>query len=175
MVMEFVAAPPWSESQLLSNAGIDALGSVLRRVHDLACPGLPQVDVALVAQDYCNAIAQCLPGSAAKAAAELAAIQRDTREIASLSQRAVLNHGDLMASNLLGDPPMLVDWEYAQRTDPTWDVACLLAYYPSLESRLDRLLAACELATRDDRQILSLQQRQFTRLNCLWQKLQVRN
>jgi thiamine kinase-like enzyme len=91
----------------------------------------------------------------------------------------VLNHGDLMAANLVGHgagmQPLLVDWEYAQRTDPTWDVACLLVYYPGIESRLESLLAALGLDSARDRQILSLQRRLFDGLNHLWQRAQAGN
>jgi hypothetical protein len=74
-----------------------------------------------------------------------------------------------------GQQPLLVDWEYAQRADPTWDVACLLTYYPSLEPRLKPLLAALGLASARDRQILSLQRRLFEALNRLWQHSQPGN
>ncbi len=54
----------------------------------------------------------------------------------------MLNHGDLMVSNMLGDAPQLVDWSTAQVADPTWDMACLLAYYPGMGRYMPRLLAA---------------------------------
>lgn len=169
LVMEFVAMPPWTEEQLLSTAGIDALGAVLRRLHCLACPPtLPRIDVGGIARGYLEA----LPASARaheEASSRLAAIEHDMRELARLSDRAVLNHGDLTASNLLGPGPLLVDWEYAQLADPTWDVACLLDYYPRLGTQLDRLLAACGLSTERDRRILLQQRRLFSGLNRLWQ------
>ena len=71
---------------------------------------------------------------------------------------------------MVGPLPVLVDWEYAQWTDPTWDVACLVEYYPELQPRLDALLGACGLDSPSDRQVLSLQQRLFRQLNGLWQR-----
>jgi aminoglycoside phosphotransferase (APT) family kinase protein len=179
LVMDFVVAPLWSPAQLLSDSGLAALGGALRRLHALDCQQLPRLDAVSVARGYQAQILAQQPARSADAAVELAAIEAISRELAGLSDRAVLNHGDLMATNLLGpvtgSQPLLVDWEYAQRTDPTWDVACLLTYYPSLESRLEPLLAALGLASAEDRQILSLQRRLFEALNRLWQHSQPGN
>jgi aminoglycoside phosphotransferase (APT) family kinase protein len=173
LVMDFVDEPAWSEGRLLSDPGIDAVGELLQRLHALPSDALPRVDMAAIAQGYLQQIAKH-PHDLAGATAEVLAVERAERDLHRLSDRAVLNHGDLMAANLIGPGagsgagPVLVDWEYAQRTDPTWDVACLLAYYPDLETRLDRLLHASCLPTADDRQILSLQRRLFVGLNRLW-------
>jgi len=174
LVMEYVDAPVWGEAQLLSDPGIIRLGVELSRLHSLDCPeGLPHVDVAGIARGYLSRIEAGAPEHAREAEAQCAAIEVESREMDGLSGQAVLNHGDLMAANLLGPgpgaPPLLVDWEYAQRTHPTWDIACLLAYYPVLEQRLDHLLGATGLSSVHDRQILSLQRRLFTRLNRLWE------
>ena len=166
MLIEFVDAPVWSNEQLLSEAGIDALGSLLRRLHALEGSDLPRMEVQGIACGYHEVIRVRHPERAAEAEVELEALDSESRE-AGPGGLAVLNHGDLMASNLVG--PFLVDWEYAQCTHPTWDVACLLAYYPALQHRLERLLEACGLTRPEDRQILLLHQRQFRRLNRLWQ------
>jgi thiamine kinase len=43
-------------------------------------------------------------------------------------------HGDLWQGNVLqGTALWLLDWEYAQVSDPLMDVACVLAYYPGTE------------------------------------------
>ena len=173
LVMVFVDAPPWSEERLLSDPGVDAVGELLQRLHALPAEALPRVDVAAIAQGYLQQISKH-PHDLAGATAGVLAVERAARDLHRLSDRAVLNHGDLMAANLIGPGtdsgagPMLVDWEYAQRADPTWDVACLLAYYPGLETRLDRLMHASCLPTADDRQILSLQRRLFVGLDRLW-------
>jgi aminoglycoside phosphotransferase (APT) family kinase protein len=180
LVMDYVDAPAWSEQQLLSDAGIDVVGAALRRLHALECPAtLPRMDICGIAHGYLERIAKFGPEHAERAAIECAAIERVSRDLEGLSERSVLNHGDLMAANLLGPgpvvPPVLVDWEYAQRADPTWDLACLLAYYPALEQRRDRLLGAAGLAGAQDRQILSLQLRLFSRFNRLWQHAEAGN
>lgn len=177
LIMDFVDSPPWSEAKLLSDAGIDALGGLLRRLHALPCAGLPRMDVPGIARGYFAAIGDSR-NPADKVEVALAALERDSQALAGLSGRAVLNHGDLMAANVLdraAQGPTLVDWEYAQCADPTWDVACLLAYYPGLESRLDRLLAACGLSSAEDRRILSLQRCLFEGLDRLWQQAEAGN
>jgi len=180
LVMEFVDAPVWDEAQLLSDAGVDVLGAALTRLHDIDCPStLPRVDAPGIARGYLGRIAGSAPEHLRRAEAQCAAIEFESRDLEGLDGRAVLNHGDLMAANLLGpgpqSPPLLVDWEYSQRAHPTWDLACLLAYYPMLEQRLDRLLGATGLSSARDRQILSLQRRLFMRLNGLWQHAEAGN
>lgn len=173
LLMEYVAAPTWTEARLLSDTGIDLLGDVLQRVHALNCEALPRMDVAGIAREHLALIRKstAMTDSGDRL---LAAIEQDSRELAGFSSRAVLNHGDLMAANLIGPAgaaaPLLLDWEYAQRTDPTWDVACLLEYYPDLGQKADRLLRSCGLAMGEDQHILSLTRRLFAGLNRLWQQ-----
>lgn len=174
LVMEHVDAPAWSREQLLSDAGVDVVGEVLCRLHALECPAtLPKIDMRGIAHGYLERSRLSDPANVAAVATECAAIEREACELEGLAGRFALNHGDLMAANLLGPgpgrSPKLVDWEYAQLADPTWDVACLLAYYPELEQRQDRLLGAAGLLTAGDRQILLLQRRLFRRFNRLWQ------
>jgi thiamine kinase-like enzyme len=63
---------------------------------------------------------------------------------------------------------VLIDWEYAQVADPTYDVACLLVYYPRVESHLEVLLGAAGLDSIADRAALTLQRELFGCLNRLW-------
>jgi aminoglycoside phosphotransferase (APT) family kinase protein len=170
LLMEFVPAETWTESLLFTAAGIDALGAQLQRLQALALPEkLPFIDAPGIARGYLRTIAARDAALAGGLVQELRAVEADSRELESMVDRATLNHGDLQAANMLGPGPVLVDWEYAQRCHPTYDVACLLAYYPALEAQRERLLAACGLNSQGDRRILSLQQRLFRRLNRLWQ------
>lgn len=170
LLMEYIPENPWTDSQLITAAGIEALGAQLRRLHALPLPpDLPPIDAPQIARDYLRLIAARDPGLAAGLVAELRGVEQGARELAVASDRTALNHGDLQAANLLGPRPLLVDWEYAQRVHPTYDVACLLSYYPALQPQQQSLLEACGLDSAGDRQILSLQQRLFSRLNRLWQ------
>jgi thiamine kinase-like enzyme len=89
-------------------------------------------------------------------------------DIAALGGRTVLNHGDLATANLLGPLPVLVDWEYAQRADPVYDIACLLSYYPALDREVDRLLDAAGLDDARSRASLVLHRQLFEVFNALW-------
>ncbi len=147
LVMEFIHMPMWTPEQLQSERGAARLGAQLARLHALGLPpGLPVVDVSAMARNY---FARLATVNAAEAI-ELAPLQQRVdalgSRLAAFGAPPVLNHGDLMASNMLGDAPVLVDWEYAQGADATWDVACLLTYYPGMARFMPTLLAAAGLA-----------------------------
>jgi len=171
LLMEHIAAEPWSAAWLQFPQGLAALGSRLQQLHALQQPpGVSRVDPMEIAQGYCGLILRRNPSRSRDVAAELREVEQTLGALGATTRRIALTHGDLQAANLVGPLPMLVDWEYAQWTDPTWDVACLVDYYPELEPRLDELLGACGLDSTSDRQILSLQQRLFGLLNRLWQQ-----
>ena len=101
LIMELLRGPAWSDTRLLSDAGIDVLGNALQQLHSLDCGSLPRVDAAGIALGYLEAIIRNraeLDG----VSAQVEDIERDSRELQRLSDRAVLNHGDLMAANILG-------------------------------------------------------------------------
>jgi thiamine kinase len=170
LLMEYVSAQPWSEARLFTAAGIEALGGQLRQLHAVPLPDeMSRIDAVQIAHGYLRLIAARDPALADASSSELRGVEDEAGRLAAATDRTTLNHGDLQAANLLGPQPLLVDWEYAQRAHPTYDVACLLSYYPALLPQQERLLAACGLDSPGDRQILSLQQRLFARLNRLWQ------
>ena len=71
--------------------------------------------------------------------------------VASTSARTCIIHGDLAPGNLReGARLWLLDWEYAQRARPGYDVACVLAYYPMARPHQARLLAAAGLEAHVD-------------------------
>ncbi len=108
---------------------------------------MPAVDVPAMAHDY-------LARLAAVDAAEAA-------DLAPLGERVAALSARLAAICIAARPqprrpdgqqpagrrqPLLVDWEYAQVTEPTWDLACLLTYYPDMARFMTRLLAGAGLA-----------------------------
>src|SRR5690606_26752951 len=107
----------------------------LAALHAIARPAeVPLADASAMARGY---VARLERRDAAAGAAMQPLVQRVDeigQEMAGLDEKPVLVHGDLMASNLIGPKPQLVDWEYAQAADSSWDWACLLSYYPALES-----------------------------------------
>ncbi len=169
ILMEFVDAPPWTEAGLQDDGALERLGRRLAILHSLAVPAeVAAAEPPAMAEGYL-AVARNRDAAAAAMLEPLAdEVRRMTEDLAAGAQRSVLVHGDLMASNLLGPLPVLVDWEYAQIADPAWDVACLLSYYPFLESRLDRLLGGAGLDDAETRARILLQGRRFVLLNRLW-------
>jgi thiamine kinase-like enzyme len=166
--MDYIDAPPWRDEELYSPGGIQRLGGQLARLHALAVPDtVPTADALGMARGYLARLAARDAAAAATREPMLERLQVLSTELEVLGQRRVLVHGDLMVSNLLGPQPQLVDWEYAQAADPTWDCACLLSYYPFLQSRLALLLASAGLDVADGPR-LALQQERFVLLNRLW-------
>jgi aminoglycoside phosphotransferase (APT) family kinase protein len=167
LVMEFVAGPAWQPADLLCERGARLLGLRLAALHDCEPPeSFAAVDYAAIAEGQLQQIARCRANELPAARA----LARRVDEIANSGAgkvRAIV-HGDLQASNLVGAAPQLIDWEYAQIADPTYDIACLLDYYPPLDAWLETLLGAAGLAAAADRERLSTQRQLFSALNRLW-------
>jgi aminoglycoside phosphotransferase (APT) family kinase protein len=172
LLMDYIDAPVWTGEQLQSEAGADALARQLARLHELPVPAdLPAVDVPAMARDYLARLAAVDAAAAAELAPLAERVASLSARLSAFALRPVLNHGDLMASNMLGRQPLLVDWEYAQATDPTWDLACLLTYYPGMSRFMARLLAGTGLAGTAAAGGLELQRERFELLNRLWERL----
>jgi thiamine kinase len=170
LLMEFINADLWTQAQLLSSEGVERLGSRLAHLHGLAAPaGLPALDAPAIAAGYLQQLRHADARMAESHQPLLARIQKLSQAIEGLAGRAVLNHGDLQLANMLGREPMLIDWEYAQVVDPTYDIACLLTYYPRLESQLEHLMDAAGLSNLADQAVLALQRERFACLNQLWE------
>jgi aminoglycoside phosphotransferase (APT) family kinase protein len=172
LVMEFIDAPPWSPQRLQSEAGVDAVSAQLARLHALAVSAdLPVVDVPAMARDYMARLTAVDAVQAVELAPLAQRIAALSARLSDVGLRTVLNHGDLMASNMLGEAPLLVDWEYAQVADPTWDLACLLTYYPGISRFMARLLAGAGLTGSAALTGLELQRERFELLNRLWERV----
>jgi aminoglycoside phosphotransferase (APT) family kinase protein len=171
LLMEYIDAPVWDEARLCSAAGAARLAAQLARLHSLPVPADWQpVDAVAMADDYLRELAVVAPDRAAGLAPVRARILELGATIRAAGLPCVLNHGDLSASNLLGETPLLVDWEYAQVADPGWDLACLLTYYPEISRHLPALLAGTKLdATAGG--VLDLQRQRFALLNRLWEQV----
>jgi thiamine kinase len=169
MLTRYLPDPSWVESYLQTDLGIDALGSILVQLHQRAVPvDWPAMDATQIALNYAG---QLRAGKFATDSSKdidplLTRIRQLSAEIAQGTDRRCLNHGDLVVSNMLG--PWLIDWEFAQVAHPTYDIACLLVYYPQLEAQKSRLLAATALDSPHDHALLTLQCECFAGLNQLW-------
>jgi thiamine kinase len=169
LLMEFIDAPLWTEQQLFTG-GVDRLGERLAQLHSLTVPvTLPVSDIPRIAAGYLQQLRESDPGKAQSLGPLLNRVEQLSLALEGLADKPVLNHGDLQLGNILGPLPFLIDWEYAQIVDPTYDIACLLAYYPALEPQLDRLLGSAGLSNLADQAALSLQRERFACLNRLWE------
>jgi aminoglycoside phosphotransferase (APT) family kinase protein len=172
MLMDYLDAPPWHTADLHEPARLEALGLRLAQLHEMSPPGVGSLAVMPIVDGQAALILARDPAAAAQVAALQDRARALTARIADFSVRTVLNHGDLAASNFLGPQPMMVDWEYAQRADPVYDLACLLSYYPTLEPQLDRLLGASGLADAASRERLGVYRALFEVFNVLWREAQ---
>lgn len=172
ILMDYIEAPAWTDSTLLSGEGLMRLGDRLARLHSLPVPAeLSLFDAEQIAREYLQQVHDQHPEMMDSCQPLLARIQELSRALEGMGLPAVINHGDLQASNMLGAAPVLIDWEYAQRVDPTYDIACLLTYYPALESRLPQLLDCADLRYPALEEALTLQRERFACLDRLWREV----
>ena len=172
VLMEYVEGAMWTRQALADPARLEALGARLALLHGLSPPAVAALDVDAIVQGQLAQIR-------ARGGVDGPALARLAASAAALSARigaagvpSVLNHGDLSVANLLGPRPMLVDWEYAQRADPVYDLACLVAYYPELAGQQDRLLGAADLGGAAARERLETHVALFAVFNTLWRLAQ---
>jgi thiamine kinase len=140
LVMEFVPGRLWDGADYENVDALRRLGERLYALHQLPPPAIGAFDPWRVAQAYVQQIDAVHSG----------ALQRPLRRLQALSAELrgggapmTVVHGDLWQGNVLqGSRLWLLDWEYAQLSDPLMDVACVLAYYPAAERNRVELAAA---------------------------------
>lgn len=168
LVMPYVDARLWQASDLREVSAVEKLGRRLGELHDnAAIAGCAPLDATHLAGLQRDAILARGSGPSTEVNSLVESV-RQYEAVLAAGGRAVLNHGDLQVSNLLGSPPRFIDWEYAQVADPTYDMACLLTYYPELDARRALLLAAAGLSREAGSTRLEAQLRLFAALNRLW-------
>jgi thiamine kinase len=140
LVMEFLAGRLWDIADYGNVDALRRLGERLYALHRLPAPAIETFDPWRVAQAYVRQI----DGAQADALERpLQRLQLRCAELRSGCAAMTVVHGDLWQGNLLqGSRLWLLDWEYAQLSDPLMDVACVLAYYPAAERYRAELAAA---------------------------------
>jgi len=149
LISEYQDGRLWCERDYEDVTALQRLGERLQALHQLPVPDMAPFDPWSVAQDYVRKINLASRGGlAAQPLAEpLARLRRSCELLGENPSAAAIVHGDLAHSNLLeGTRLWLLDWEYAQRSDPLMDVACVLAYYPGARAHVAELAAACGLS-----------------------------
>jgi aminoglycoside phosphotransferase (APT) family kinase protein len=145
-VCEYLEGCSWSELDFLQPPQLRRLGERLAQLHALDVPaGILPFDPVGCARQYLKAMSD--RAAAAPRTVELVGqIDAAARRVADGTVELSIVHGDLAHANVLdGTRLWLLDWEYAQRADPLYDVACALAYYPQAQPQAAELLAAAGL------------------------------
>jgi thiamine kinase len=143
LIMQFQDGRVWREQDFDDVSALWRLGERLQLVHALAAPAIEPFDPWSVAQGYLRQI------TATPAAGPLARLERCCAGLIRQPFGACIAHGDLAQSNLLeGSRLWLLDWEYAQLSDPLMDIACVLAYYPVAVRHRAELAAAAGLGAQ---------------------------
>ena len=125
LVMQAVPGEPWSAAQV--RARIPQLAKRVRALHSLAIP------VELAAFDLVEGVMALITraGSSTPEGLDLERLHARTLELSvhlRPAQQTVFCHNDLHHLNMLGEQPLMVDWEYAARGDPRMDLAGLATY-----------------------------------------------
>jgi thiamine kinase-like enzyme len=148
LVTRYYPGRTWQASDYDNVSRLRRLGERLAILHRQPAPPIARFDPLAVGLSYVRRL------DAQRAAATGPVIQRLTRlctELLSSDVSPSVVHGDLWEGNLLEDstpdsPLWLLDWEYAQVTEPLMDIAGLLAYYPIAQRHQTELMAAADMA-----------------------------
>jgi aminoglycoside phosphotransferase (APT) family kinase protein len=145
LVTEYQSGRTWRPDDYREVAALRRLGERLAMLHSLPAPAMAPFDPLQVGEAYARLVA---PGRIAPVAAVMQRLATLCKCLNDRSGPACVVHGDLWEGNLLeGARLWLLDWEYAQVTDPLMDVAGLLAYYPEAARHSEDLMAAAGIAT----------------------------
>jgi aminoglycoside phosphotransferase (APT) family kinase protein len=173
ILMDYVDGGMWTPPRLEAPEGLRSLGACLQRLHAITPPaGFAAFDPVSIAMGYARDIVARDPAAAGEVDTLVARTQQLAVDCAAVAATPVTTHGDVVASNVIGPIPMLVDWEYAQLADPVHDLACLSIYYPDLRRRGEELLDAAGISDGDRVVRLRLHMELFDGLNRLWQQAQ---
>lgn len=147
LVTEFLPGAMWSPESFADAARLAQLGERLGRLHALPVPPVAPFDPLTLAQTYIAAATRRARPTwfATRAACDhvLGELAAAVQQVRAGGRRPAIVHGDLIHTNLLQDERLwLLDFEYAQVTDPLYDVGCVLAYYPVARPHAAALLAA---------------------------------
>jgi aminoglycoside phosphotransferase (APT) family kinase protein len=149
LVTEFVAGRVWEARDMAEPPALRTLGERLRVLHELPAPPASGFDPEALLRRHAERITAEDPaeGAALGPWLERAGAILEARRAAG--RGPCLVHNDLHHANLLsaGSVLYLLDWEYAAVTEPLFDLACLLAYYPQAAAHTELLLDAAGLAT----------------------------
>ncbi|HXL97406.1 MAG TPA: phosphotransferase [Steroidobacteraceae bacterium] len=166
LIMEFLEGRLWGSSDYDDIGALRRLGERLYALHRLPAPAIEAFDPWQVAQAYVRQSAAARQGAFERPLQRLEALCAQLR---SGDAAMSVVHGDLWQGNLLqAERLWLLDWEYAQLSDPLMDVACVLAYYPTAERYRSEFAAAAGFDAHALGQALSARVYIYRALAWLW-------
>lgn len=140
MITRYQPGCTWDAADYADVRSLQRLGERLYALHRLPVPALATFEPLAVGESYVLRIEPALLGETKPVIRRLAQL---SRELAQAAAQPVVVHGDLWEGNLLdGYRLWLLDWEYAQVTEPLMEIAGLLAYYPVAHRHQTELMAA---------------------------------
>jgi thiamine kinase len=157
-VTEYIAARTWQTGDYADVRQLTRLGETLAQLHSIKAPGsVAPFAPHRLAREYAE-VGRALAGATgaaatlgtvaarsatSHAAALCEAIEQAESRLTDWQAPPCVVHGDPTAGNVLDNQRLwLIDWEYAQRTEPIFDVAAVLVYYPAALTHRNELLAA---------------------------------
>lgn len=168
LVTQFIEGVTWRTADVAREANLQRVAGRLRCLHELPVPeGVRNVDY----QRQARHLAASLPTPDSTAAATLHAYAAAAfGRIGARRFSRTLCHNDLHHLNLLDDGVRLwlLDWEYAGRGDPLFDVAGFLALHQLGPGPTEAFLDAYGWSHADDRACLADALWLFDYLQWLW-------
>lgn len=166
LITEFEDGRLWRPESYDEAASLHRLGERLFRLHRLPPPQIAEFDPRQVAREYIR----LAPSEQAEACAiAMRRLEEACEQCRQHPGALAAVHGDLWEGNLLqGHRLWLLDWEYAQLSDPLMDVACVLAYYPQAVRHANELLAAAGFDARLYQSALTAAVDIYRMLTWLW-------
>lgn len=163
LLSRYIPGEAWHATDLDDDRKLEALASILRRVHALP-PSVSDFDPVAVARRY----------------AEKLKPRHDLHEFALQCEHIVAAcpagedfrccHNDVVAGNIVGGRELkLLDWEYACDNDPMFDLASLIGFHQLRNDRQAILLSAYAGSTDSVlRERLESQIRLYDAIQWLW-------
>lgn len=163
LVTEYLPGRVWQEEDLRSDAQLEALAALLRKVHALPSSGL-RLDMSQVAGTYERYLErrQGLHAFASHCVDIIGSIP--------VREQLACCHNDIVAANIVeGAELKLIDWEFACDYDPMFDLASAIGFHNLDDVQATVLLSAYAGGTdAESREQLAEQVRVYDAIQWLW-------
>jgi thiamine kinase len=147
MIMRYIEGATWKAADYARPHNLRRLGALLRTLHGITPPAVAPFDLGAILRDHSAHLIAALPAERRMLEGLLMRAENALAPCMGSGRKETIVHNDLYHANIVeGERAYLIDWEYAAVTDPIFDVACVLAYYPAAEPYAQDLLEAAGLA-----------------------------